>query len=114
VIGPRLILLPFALGLCFLAWSIRLLPPRDSLGALLRTILGLIFTAVATGGITEEVLIYRVLTGKQSLRGDSFFIAVMIAQCLIALGVVFKSDAALKRKETQSPTRIDPKELSNS
>jgi hypothetical protein len=101
MISPRLILLPFALGLCFLAWSIRLLPPRDSLGALLRTLLGLIFTALATGGIIAEVLLYRVLTGKQGLRGDSFFIAVMIAQCLIGLGVVFKSDAALKRKETQ-------------
>jgi hypothetical protein len=96
-----MILLPFAFGELLLAWSVRFLPRRDRISALLKGIVTLTLASTASAGVIAEVLVYRSLTRQDSLRDDNFFFATMIAQGLVTIAMAFNSNSALRRKERE-------------
>ena len=97
--GSKVILLSFCFLLWFLAWCLRFLPRRDRSSALLKGVTTLAIAAMASGSVIAEVLLYRSLTGRLSLKDDNFFFAVMMAQGIVGMVIVFRSESALRRKE---------------
>ncbi len=101
IIAPRMILLPFALGECLLAWSLRFVPRSTLSSALLNQILKAAVAVAASAGVIAETLLYRSLTGQDSLKNDNFFFAVMIGQSLIVIVLAFKSGAIVKERHAR-------------
>lgn len=99
-ITPRMILLPFAFGELLLAWSLRYLPRRDRISAQFKGVATFTLAAMASGGVIGEVSLYRLLTKQDSLRDDNFFFAVMMLQGIATIFFAFRSDSALRQKES--------------
>ena len=101
-IFPRLVLLPFAVLGCVLAWSLRFLPRRDlAMRPVLKGIVTLGLALTTSGAVIAEVWLYGLLTGGHPLKDDNFFFVVMIAQGLTQMAIAFNSDAVLKLKEAE-------------
>jgi hypothetical protein len=99
-IMPRLILLPFCLGLCFVGWSLRFFPPFPS--RLVQGIVQLMLALGLGGGVIAEVLLYSSLTGQERLADDNFFFVIMMVQSIIASVIAVKSGSILKKKRSLS------------
>jgi hypothetical protein len=99
IIAPRMIVMPFAFAQWIIVWSLRFSPPRSSISALSKGILTLALCSALLAGILGEVLLYRSLTGRDSLRGDYFFYTVLIVQSIVGMAILFKSDSVVRRKE---------------
>lgn len=85
-------ILPLALFQWLVAWSLRYMPVniRNTLARLLL----LLCVGVCLGGVPiAQIIIYRSITKIHDLRKDNYFLAILFAELIVSLVIVFLSAA---------------------
>lgn len=97
-----MILLPFTFLQWFLIWSLRFFPLAKDSSNLSRGILKVAIAATLSVAMIAEMLMYRSLTGQNSLKDDNFFFTGIMGQSLVSAALVYRLNSFLRRKEADS------------
>jgi hypothetical protein len=103
IIKPLLILLPFAILQWLLIWSPHFFPRTKNISSLSRGVIKIVYAATLAVAIIAELLVYRSLTGQDSLKDDNLFFAGIVGQSIVSFVLIYRVNSFLRRKEAERP-----------